>query len=65
MCIRDRLLDWPEFGLNPQRGDVSELSTGITSANVGALRRRTVALPGTVDSSPIYIHAAQIAGTER
>jgi len=57
-----RLLDWPEFGLNPQRSDVSELSTGITSANAGALRRLTVTLPGTVDSSPIYIHAASVAG---
>src|ERR1039457_5695640 len=49
-----RLLDWPEFGLNPQRSDVSEGSTGITAANVARLRHLRVTLPGTVDSSPIY-----------
>jgi hypothetical protein len=57
-----RLLDWPEFGLNPQRGDVSEASTGITAANVAHLRRTTVELPGTVDSSPIYLHGALVDG---
>jgi hypothetical protein len=57
-----RLLDWPEFGLNPQRSDVSEDATGITAANVDRLRRMTVTLPGTVDSSPIYLHAASVDG---
>jgi hypothetical protein len=57
-----RLLDWPEFGLNPQRSDSSEAATGITSANVKRLRRSTVALPGTVDSSPAYVHGAIIGG---
>ena len=56
------MLDWTEFGLNPQRSDVSLLSTGITAANVAHLRRVTVSLPGTVDSSPVYLHAASIAG---
>ncbi len=56
------LLDWPEFGLNPQRSDVSELPTGITAANVGHLRHMTVALPGTVDSSPIYLHGVTVDG---
>lgn len=60
-----RLLDWPEFGLNPQRSDVSQLSTGITAANVARLRRVTVNLPGTVDSSPAYLHAASVAGAVR
>jgi outer membrane protein assembly factor BamB len=57
-----RLLDWPEFGLDPQRSDVSSLSTGITPANVAHLRRVTVSLPGTVDSSPVYVHQTSIAG---
>jgi hypothetical protein len=56
------LLDWPEFGLNPQRSDVSELPTGITAANVANLRHMTVALPGTVDSSPIYLHGVTVDG---
>ena len=61
-AVTARLLDWPEFGLNPQRTDVSPLSTGITAANVAHLRRVTVSLPGTVDSSPVYMHEASVAG---
>jgi outer membrane protein assembly factor BamB len=57
-----RLLDWPEFGLDPQRSDSSERATAITAANVTHLRRTTVAVGGTVDSSPIYLHAALVAG---
>lgn len=59
-----QLLDWPEFGLNPQRSDVSEQQTGITAANLAHLRRRTLTLPGTVDSSPIYLHAVSVDGAE-
>ena len=59
---RARLLDWPEFGLDPQRSDVSELATGITRANVAHLHPVTVALPGTVDSSPIYLHGVSVDG---
>jgi hypothetical protein len=50
------LLNWPEFGLNPQRSDASESATGITPGNLRDLKRITVHLPGTVDSSPIYLH---------
>jgi PQQ-like domain len=57
-----RLLDWPEFGLDPQRSNVSERSTGITSANVSRLRHLSVSLPGTIDSSPVYLHGAQVGG---
>jgi hypothetical protein len=60
-----RLLDWPEFGLDPQRSDASELNTGVTAANVAHLRHSTVALGGTVDSSPIYLHAARVRGSVR
>lgn len=56
------LSEWPEFGLDPQRSDSSERPTGITSANVGRLRRQRVALAGTVDSSPIYLHGALVDG---
>jgi hypothetical protein len=59
------LLQWPEFGLNPQRTDTSELASGITSANVAHLRRTTVDLPGTVDSSPIYLHGVSAGGATR
>jgi PQQ-like domain len=60
-----RLLDWPEFGLDRQRSDVTERPTGITAANVTRLKRMQVRLPGTVDSSPIYLHAVQAAGARR
>ncbi len=59
------LLDWPEFGLDPQRSNVSPDSTGITATNVARLHRRRIALPGTVDSSPIYLHAVAVAGAVR
>jgi hypothetical protein len=59
------LLDWPEFGLEAQRADVSERSTGITAANISRLRHIQVHLPGTVDSSPIYLHGAVVAGAAR
>jgi hypothetical protein len=59
-----RLRDWPEFGLNPQRSDASSLSGGISAANVAHLHRVKVSLPGTVDSSPVYLHEANVAGAE-
>ncbi len=57
-----RLTDWPEFGLNAQRANATDATTGINAANVGRLHLRTVALPGTVDSSAIYVHAALVRG---
>ncbi len=60
-----QLLDWPEFGLNPQRSDVTESATGITAANVRELRHIEVHLPGTVDSSPIYLHGVNVQGRTR
>jgi outer membrane protein assembly factor BamB len=57
-----RLQVWPEFGLDAQRSDSSERSAGVTAANVRRLHRRTVAVPGTVDSSPVYLHGALVGG---
>ncbi|HLI32278.1 MAG TPA: PQQ-binding-like beta-propeller repeat protein [Solirubrobacteraceae bacterium] len=56
------LLDWREFGLNPQRSDATGASPGIDAALLGHLRERTIALPGTVDSSPLLLHDAVVAG---
>jgi hypothetical protein len=56
------LRNWPEFGLDPQRSDATNASTGITAANIGRLRRLQIALPGTVDSSPIYLHGVTVKG---
>ena len=56
------LADWPEFGLDPQRSDATSASTGITAANIGHLRHIHIVLPGTVDSSPIYLHGMNVDG---
>src|SRR5579871_6714647 len=56
------LADWPEFGLNPQRSNATGAATGITPATIHRLRRRVVALPGTADSSAIYLHDAVVNG---
>src|SRR5947209_1295240 len=56
------LRDWPEFGLDPQRSSASDAATGIRAGNVAHLRRVAVSLPGTVDSSPVYLHAAIVHG---
>lgn len=56
------LTTWPEFGLDPQRSDATEAATGITAANVGHLRDRRITLPGTIDSSPIYVGGATVRG---
>jgi outer membrane protein assembly factor BamB len=53
---------WPEFGLDPQRSDATDAATGITAANLGKLHDRRVTLPGTIDSSPIYVGGAQVRG---
>ncbi len=59
------LQNWPEFGLNPLRSDASNESTDITAANVGHLHHLQIALPGTVDSSPIYLHEVTVASAVR
>jgi outer membrane protein assembly factor BamB len=50
-------VDWPSFG-----DSVGAASTGITAANVGKLQRQMVQIDGTLDSSPIYLHAVTIKG---
>jgi outer membrane protein assembly factor BamB len=64
-AVTPSLRNWPEFGLNPRRTDASGAGTGITAANVGRLRHVRIALPGTVDSSPIYLHGVSVAGSMR
>jgi glucose dehydrogenase len=54
--------DWPLFGYTPARANSGPNATGITAANVGRLRRQRVLLDGTVDSSPIYLHAVRVRG---
>src|SRR5438094_1651965 len=54
--------DWPLFGYTAARSDSGPSATGITAADVGRLRRQCVLLDGTVDSSPIYLHAVRVRG---
>jgi len=57
--------DWPLLGLNPQRTDATSQAIGITAQTVRRLHRRVVTLPGTVDSSPIYLHDVTVLGARR
>lgn len=60
-----RVQDWPTFGRTPSRPASSSAPIGITAANVARLQRQTVALPGTVDSAPIFLHGVRVAGARR
>jgi PQQ-like domain len=57
--------DWPTFDVTPSRTGVFRGPTPIRAGNVAQLRRQRVALPGTVDSAPIYLHGVRVAGTRR
>jgi PQQ-like domain len=54
--------DWTRFDYDAQRSGVGPAGTGLGTHNVGALRLRTVRLPGTVDSSPIELHGIVLHG---
>lgn len=58
-------VDWPRFGVDVGRSSVLAASTGITAANVGAMRRQRVSIDGTVDASPIYLHGVRVQGKTR
>jgi outer membrane protein assembly factor BamB len=57
--------DWPHFNFDASRSGVGPSATGITPGNLGRLTRRTIALPGTVDSSVIALHAVMVRGHSR
>src|SRR6266542_1409345 len=57
--------DWARFGYDAARHNAGPASTGITAANVGRLTRQQVRLPGTVDSSPIYLRGVRVRGGRR
>jgi outer membrane protein assembly factor BamB len=54
--------DWPTFDFNVQRTGVGPNDTGITPANLHSLRRITVHLPGTVDSSAVELANVTVKG---
>jgi putative pyrroloquinoline-quinone binding quinoprotein len=57
--------DWPTFGGNPHRPSATNAPTALTAARVPGLKRQTVDLPGTVDSTPIYLHGVTAGGRRR
>lgn len=54
--------DWTRFGWDARRSNDDPHTTGITAANVASLHEQQVRLPGTVDSSPIYLHGVKVRG---
>lgn len=54
--------DWTRFGWDARRSNDDRDATGINAGNVSSLRRQQVRLPGTVDSSAIYLHDVTIRG---
>jgi PQQ-like domain len=61
-AIASATRDWTRFGWDTRRSNDDPSATGITAANVASLRREQVQLPGTVDSSAIYLHGVTIRG---
>jgi outer membrane protein assembly factor BamB len=57
--------DWTRFDYDAARSGVGPSRTGITAGDVRSLRLRTVHLDGTVDSSPIELHAVSVRGKRR
>ena len=54
--------DWTQFGYDARRSGVGPAATGITAANVRALRLRTVRLDGTVDAAALELHGIEVRG---
>lgn len=54
--------DWTRFGYDAARSNASPDATGIDSINVATLKLQQIALDGTVDASPIYLHGVQVNG---
>jgi outer membrane protein assembly factor BamB len=54
--------DWPMFGYTSARPNAGPSATRITAVSLGSLVRRQIQLDGTVDSSPIYLHAVTVNG---
>jgi hypothetical protein len=53
---------WARFGYDAARSNSGPSRTGIAAANVAKLRRQQVRLPGTADSSPIYLRGVRVHG---
>ncbi len=54
---------WGRFGYDAARTNVAP--RGVSASQVGGLAERRVSLPGTVDSSPIYLHHVSVGEKRR
>ncbi len=54
---------WPLFGYDAARSNTFDGDTGIAARDLGQLRREQVELPGTADSSPIYVRGRLLVTT--
>jgi outer membrane protein assembly factor BamB len=57
--------DWTRFGFGAARSNSSTAVAGIAAADLSHLVRQDVAVPGTVDSSPLYLHDSEVMGRVR
>ncbi|MDX6482209.1 MAG: hypothetical protein QOG85_2719 [Gaiellaceae bacterium] len=55
--------DWTRFGHDARRSSDNPNATGITAANVASLVLQQVELPGTADSSAIYLRGVAVEGS--
>jgi outer membrane protein assembly factor BamB len=54
--------DWPMFGFDDQSSGAGPTETGITPRDLNSLRRITVHIPGTVDSSAVELANVPVKG---
>lgn len=54
---------WPLFGYDAARGNAFDGDTGIAARDLGQLKRERVELPGTADSSPVYVRGRVLVTT--
>jgi PQQ-like domain len=57
--------DWTRFGFDSARSNSSKAVTNIKGGDLEKLVRQDVAVPGKVDSSPLYLHDVAVAGKKR
>ncbi len=53
---------WGAFGFDAAGSDDGPATTGITAANLAQLEPQEITLPGTVDSSPLYLRGVTVRG---
>jgi outer membrane protein assembly factor BamB len=57
--------NWTTFDYDAARTGIGPAESGITAGNLHRLRRHTVRIDGTVDSSPVELHDVPVGGRTR